>query len=191
MNEYLDKYEENLLQKLLIEISSKGYANNQLLSSEDIDDKWDVIVPEYVVDAVPEIPKYPLVAIAWAAYVGMGVAALWDREWESYSDREDIYSIIKNIRGFDCMDEYVREELYDMKPDSKEYEKVEDVMRGCARICLDTIRKEGVEPQSVEAFYIFSRSVKVMYKIGAAVGLKLLKYHYEKVKINENSNQYS
>ncbi len=183
MNDYLDKYEENLLQLLLREITSAGYANGQLLASEDIDSKWEVIASEYLVDAVPEIASYPLVAIAWSAYVGMGVATLWDKAWEEYGGRDDLYKIIKDVRGFDNMDEYVREGLLQMNPQSKEYENVEDIVRRCAQRCLDAIRHENIEPQSIDAFYIFSRSVKVMYQIGSALALKLMKYNY--IKMNQ------
>jgi len=45
------------------------------------------------------------------------------------------------------------------------------------------IRKEGIEPQSPDAFYVFARSVKVLFKIGVSVALKRLGYKYEKVTI--------
>ena len=46
------------------------------------------------------------------------------------------------------------------------------------------IRREGISPQSPEAFYIYSHSVKVMYKIGVSVILSKLGYKYEKVIVN-------
>jgi hypothetical protein len=43
------------------------------------------------------------------------------------------------------------------------------------------IRKENIEFGSVKAFYVLSRTVKVMYRIGAALQLKRLGYKFEKL----------
>ena len=32
-------------------------------------------------DAVPQIAEYPTVSVAWATYLGMAVAKLWDEDW--------------------------------------------------------------------------------------------------------------
>ncbi len=191
MTNYLDKYEANLMQLLLSEITSAGYSGGQLLGSSDIDEKWDNIAPDYVIDAVPEIASYPLTSLGWAAYVGVGVAALWDKSWEKYRERKDIYSILKGSHSFDYMDEYIREELLMLEPGDKEYHNLEDIIRLCSERCLSAIRRENIEPLSLEAFYIFSRSVKVMYQIGASLGLKLLNYGYHKVDLGSLNHKNS
>jgi hypothetical protein len=136
-----------------------------------------------MVDAVPQIQDYPTVSVAWAGYLGIGLAVLWDRDWVKYKDDSDLYKFFVQPRGFDCMDEFILEELLGVKLESKEFLEVEGVMRSCAKTAVDMIRKEGIEPQSPDAFYVFARSVKVLFKIGVSVALKRLGYKYEKVTV--------
>jgi hypothetical protein len=48
----------------------------------------------------------------------------------------------------------------------------------CAALVLTLIRREGFESQSVEAYYVLIRSVKVMYQIGASIELFRLGYSF-------------
>ena len=47
------------------------------------------------------------------------------------------------------------------------------------------IRKENIEPQSPDAFYVFARSVKVLFKVGVSIALKRLGYKYQKVTVDK------
>lgn len=173
---------EQKLEDILIDIcKSRGFLDNQLMIVDELEDAWHKAAPEYVADAIPQINEYPSVAIAWAGYLGMGIASLWDGEWEKYSDAKELYTLFSTPRGFDSMDEYILEETMNLKLDSKEAQDLENLMRSCAHAALAMIRKEGVESQTKEAFYIFSRSVKVLFKIGVSIRLKQLGYRYEKV----------
>jgi hypothetical protein len=180
---YFDKYEEKLTEVLMRLCTDLGVMNGQLLAAEELEEKWKEIVPEYMVDAVPQIKDYPTVSVAWAGYLGIGLAVLWDRDWVKYKDDSDLYKFFVQPRGFDCMDEFILEELLGVKLESKEFLEVEGVMRSCAKTAVDMIRKEGIEPQSPDAFYVFARSVKVLFKIGVSVALKRLGYKYEKVTV--------
>lgn len=173
---------EQKLEDILIDIcKSKGFIDDSLMIVDELEEAWHKSAPEYVADAIPQIKEYPSVAIAWAGYFGMGVATLWDGQWEKYSDAKELYTLFSTPRGFDAMDEYILEEMLNLKLDSKEALDLEDLMRSCAYAAIGMIRKEGVEPQTKEAFYIFSRSVKVLFKIGVSIRLKQLGYRYEKV----------
>ncbi|WP_321519173.1 hypothetical protein [uncultured Bacteroides sp.] len=180
---YFDKYEEKLTEVLMRLCTDLGVMNGQLLAAEELEEKWKEIVPEYMVDAVPQIKDYPTVSVAWAGYLGIGLAVLWDRDWVKYKDDPNLYKFFVEPRGFDCMDEFILEELLGVKLESKEFLEVEGVMRSCAKTAVDMIRKEGIEPQSPDAFYVFARSVKVLFKIGVSVALKRLGYKYEKVAV--------
>ena len=87
-------------------------------------------------------------------------------------------------RGFDEMDEYVVECLVGYPLTSPEAEKLENTIRKCAYLAETFIRKEGIEPQSVMAFHIFARVVKVFFALGVSVALHLMGYKYEKVKVD-------
>jgi len=95
--------------------------NGQLLVAEELEDKWKEIAPEYMVDAVPQIQDYPTVSVAWAGYLGIGLAVLWDRDWAKYKNDPNLYKFFVEPRGFDCMDEFVVEELLGVGLDSKEF----------------------------------------------------------------------
>ncbi|MFI3305428.1 MAG: hypothetical protein R3Y68_02805 [Rikenellaceae bacterium] len=179
--EYLDQFEERLQESLLRQLTSAGALEGQLLAAEELDAKWATTAPAYVAAAVPQIAEYPSAAIGWAAYVGIGAAVLWDTDWDRYSGEDDFYSLLAAPRGFDELDEYVLQGLLGYALGGKSAERVEGWLRDAAVMAQTMIRKEGVEAQSVMAFHVFARVVRVMYKMGVGVGLRLQGYRYEKV----------
>lgn len=180
-HELLNRYEESLRDALTKHLTEKKALDGRLLEVEELNDKWRTSAPSYMADAVPEIGKHPLVAIAWAMYEGMGAAVLWDKEWNRYETIEDFHKMFTEPRGFDCMDEYITEILLALPLGSKGAEELEDLVRSTAERALSLIRKEQVEAQSVMAFHVFARTTKVMFEAGVAIGLKRLGYNYVKV----------
>ena len=180
-HDILNRYEESLRTTLVKRLTDSQWLAGQLLEVEELNEKWRTSAPSYMADAVPEIAKYPLVAIAWAMYLGMGAATLWDKEWNRYKDVDDLHKLMTEPRGFDCMDEYITEILLCLPLGSAEAEKLEDMVRSTAEAAQLLIRKEGIEAQSVMAFHIFARTTKVMFECGVAVALKRLGYNYVKV----------
>jgi len=178
--EYLDKYENSLLDELVNLCYQEHYLEKRLLETPDITNKWDSISPSYIKDALHEITDYPTVALGWAMYIGMAVAHYWDTEWEIYDKHSNLYEHLRDKRGFDYLDEVVRQQILGL--DSDNFTKCEDLVRRCAQFVQDKIRHEQIEPSSVTAFYIFTRSIYVLYKIGAAVELKRLGYKMEKLQ---------
>lgn len=83
--EYLNNFEEKLQQELLHLCTNYGMLDGTLLAADDIDNRWHDLAPEYVADAVGQIRDYPVVSVAWAAYLGLGVAFGWDEDWEYYA----------------------------------------------------------------------------------------------------------
>lgn len=180
-HDILNRYEESLRTALIKRLTDGKWLDGQLLEVEELNEKWRSSAPSYMADAVPEVAKYPLVAIAWAMYLGMGCAVLWDKEWNRYKDTEDFHKMMTEPRGFDCMDEYITEILLCLPLGSAEAERLEDMVRSTAEAAQLLIRKEGIEAQSVMAFHIFARTTKVMFECGVAVELKRLGYSYVKV----------
>ena len=181
--EFFNNFEENL-ETVLIEIAtSKGLLDGKLYIVDELAEKWGEIAPEYLADAVKEIKDYPTVAIAWAGYIGMGVASLWDSVWDQYSQRANLYAEFAAPRGFDCMDEFVLEEMLNLNLEDKEAVELEGLMRSLSNTSLTLIRKENIEPMSSDAFYVYARTIKVIYKIGVSIILKKLGYKYEKVTV--------
>lgn len=176
--DYLNNYEKSLLLEVLKYLTSLGHLDGKLLETEDINEVWEKVAPSYVADSIKEIAKYPNVALGWAMYVGMAVAKFWDEDWNKYSSKENIYEYLRDKRGYDYLDEVVRGDVLSL--DGELFEQMEELVRRTSSLVLSHIRHEQIEPQSPMAFHVFARSIKVLYKIGAAVELKNLGYKFER-----------
>lgn len=182
---YYNHFQEKLQEALIKICKEKDYMGEHLLEVEELDEKWREMAPEYMVHAVPEFTKYPMVAVAWAAYLGMGAAVVWDTNWDEFKEKKDLYDFFVKPRGFDQLDDYIMEEFMGFKPDTEEYKSVASLFQSLAETALNMIRKENIEAQSNDAFHIFARTVKIMFKIGISVALKMLGYKYEKMTIKQ------
>ncbi len=183
---YLENFESRITDELLRLCKQYSVLDGTLLATDDIDSRWNELAPEYMVDAVPNIADYPTVAIAWAGYLGMAVAHQWDADWSTHS--KDEYKTYHGEQGFDDMDEHIVRDLIGFHLESKEAKNIEDMMRRLGETALTLIRRERIEPQSPMAFHVYSRVVKVMYKIGAAIELKRLGYKFEQVNLPNMTN---
>ena len=176
--DYLNNYEKSLLSEVLKYLTSLGHLDGKLLETEDINEVWEKVAPSYVADSIKEIAKYPNVALGWAMYVGMAVARFWDEDWNCYSSKENLYEYLRDKRGYDYLDEVVRGDVLSL--DGELFEQMEELVRRTSSMVLSHIRHEQIEPQSPIAFHVFARSIRVLYKIGAAVELKNLGYKFER-----------
>ena len=120
---------DNLTRELIKLCTSRHMLNNQLYDIPELSEKWHQSAPQYMADAVPEIAKYPMVAIAWALYYGMGDAVYWDGAWDSVKDCDDLYKFMRDKRGFDYMDEFVTEELIGIKLNSTKKRDIDDAQK--------------------------------------------------------------
>ncbi|MBE6233562.1 MAG: hypothetical protein E7118_03705 [Bacteroidales bacterium] len=179
---YYDAYEENLQREILKMCTSLGMLDGELLSSEDIDHKWKEWAPEYIAEALPEVNSYPEFAIACAGYAGMAVAQLWDTDWGR--NHNTAYVTLHGPRGFDDMDEHIVQKILGLTLDSADAKQIMNILLCCAQKAVDFIRHEQIEHQTVKAFHIFARTVKVMYRTGAALQLKRLGYKFHKVDLS-------
>ncbi|MBR5336132.1 MAG: hypothetical protein IKV23_07660 [Bacteroidaceae bacterium] len=179
--EYLQNFEKRVQDELLKLCTSYKMLDGVLLSSEDVEARWEPLALDYMSDAVAQINEYPAVAVAWAGYMGMAVANLWDKDWEAHCNDE--YRSLYGEAGFDDMDEHIVRDIIGLPLASPQAKEIEEMMRRCAYSALSLIRHEDILPQSPMAYYTFARTVKVMYRIGAAIELKRLGYKFEKVDL--------
>jgi len=180
--QYFDKYEENLQREILKMCSSLGMLDGELLASEDIDFKWKEWAPEYIAVALPEVNNYPDFAIACAGYAGMAAAHWWDEDWGRHHSAE--FDSLLGPRGFDDMDEHIVQKILGLTLASVEAKQIMNILLCCAQKASTFIRHEQIEHQTVKAFHIFARTVKVMFRTGAALELKRLGYKFQKVDLN-------
>ena len=101
--EYLDAFEQRVSQALVESCTADGLLDGQMIDVEELDGKWRTSAPEYMAAAVPQIVDYPAAAVAWACYLGMGAAVLWDKSWGEYKNVDDWYALMASPRGFDCI----------------------------------------------------------------------------------------
>ena len=180
--EYLQNFEKGLAEQLTKALSDKKLLGGYTFEVEELAQMWHKCAPDYMADAVPQIADYPLAAIAWAAYFGAGAAVLWDKQ--AIKEEENTHIRLRDARGFDEMDEYVAYLMLDNGVKQADIDRVEDALRSAAQSAETAIRKEDIEPQSIMAFHIFARVVKIFFVLGLSVALYLMGYKYEKVKVD-------
>lgn len=172
-----DAFEATLRRELIKLCTEFEMMNGQLLRSDDIDAKWDGFARDYMIDAVHEFNEYPEASLAWAGYLGMGVARHWDEDWRRHAS--DTYASYYGPRGFDDMDEHILLGVLGYALDSEQAKEVNAMLSRCAQLVLTLIRREGFESQSVEAYYVLIRSAKVMFQIGQSLELYRLGYSFQ------------
>lgn len=184
--EYLNRFENKLQEELVRLCTSYKMLDGVLLETDDINEHWHKLAPEYVADAVNEIANYPVVSVAWAAYLGMAVAYAWDVDWPTFQKAP--YQAYYGEQGFDDMDEHIVKNLLGIKLDSEEAQGIEKMLRRCGETAVSLIRYENIEPQSPMAFHVFARAVKTMFRIGASLELYRMGYKFQKVNLAEKGD---
>ncbi len=170
--EYLDRFESILEEGLLRLSSNLGLTDGEMLSSDDIVSKWnDSLMQEYVGDAVENFNSYPEVVIAWAAYLGMGVAHDWDAGFDRFSVRR--YRDYYGPRGYDDMDEHI---VAAIGADESWEVKLRLSLQSLAVAAQGLMRHEGVEADTERGFFVLVRIYSVMFRLGASIELKRLGY---------------
>lgn len=183
LKKYLEIFEDRLQQELLRLCTNYKFLDGTLLATDDIDNYWQVLAPEYIADAVTQVQEYPTVSVAWAAYLGMAVAYGWDIDWNTISKAK--YRDFYGEQGFDDMDEHLIRDIIGIPLDSMDAKEIEEMIRRCAQTTIDLIRREQIEPQSPTAFHVFTCAVRAMYRTGSAIQLKRMGYKFEKVNLGD------
>lgn len=85
------------------------------------------------------------------------------------------------------MDEYIVQNILEFSLDSTEAKQIMNILLCCAQKATTFIQHEQIEHQTVKAFHIFARTVKVMFRTGVALELKRLGYKFQKIDLNRVS----
>lgn len=152
-----------------------GRVDSCLPECPDVEELWEKIGRAYLPDGVREFGGYPTVSLGWMMYVGMAVAKLWDTEWEIYSKIDDLYAYLRDKRGYDSMDEYIRGDV--LRLDAGGYADMERLVGECASRVYSALRRHSVEPGTPEAFRAYVSCLHQLYLMGAAVQLNAMGYH--------------
>ena len=107
----MESFENQLHQDLHQFLLSMNEIDTRLPECPDVEEKWEQIAKAYIPDGIKEFNDFPSASLGWMMYIGMAVAKFWDEDWETYSNMDDLYIYMKNKRGYDAMDEYIREDV--------------------------------------------------------------------------------
>lgn len=178
---YLDKFENEVNDKIAKYLIAKDAIDTILPDAFDIMERWEKICMAYLPDGVKEFNNYPTVSLGWMMFIGMAVAKMWDEDWEMYSKFDDIYkSILLKGKGYDNMDEYICKDI--LKLDLKEEEKISNLVADTSSMVYSLLMHEGFEAGTPTAFNAYVRCLHQLYYYGAAVELKRLGYHMTKME---------
>ena len=84
------------------------------------------------------------------------------------------------------MDEHIVQNILGLSLDSPDAKQIMNILLCCAQSAVTFIQHEQIEHQTVKAFHIFARTVKVLYRIGAALQLRRLGYKFHKVDLSRS-----
>ena len=200
MNEFEDKLHEDLHQFLL----SMKEVDERLPECPDVEEKWESIAKAYIPDGIREFQEFPSASLGWMMYIGMAVAKLWDTEWEVmeqreqsdacidsaesrqnstggqiYSNLDNLYVYLRDKRGYDSMDEYIREEVLQLT--GVDYTALEKLVGECASRVYNALMHQHIEPGTKEAFNAYVSCLHQLYLMGVAIQLKRMGYHMTKM----------
>ena len=154
-------------------------VDERLPECPDAEEKWEEIAKAYLPDGIREFNDYPTASLGWMMYIGMAVAKMWDTEWAIYSKVENLYAYMRDKRGYDQMDEYIREEVLQLQGEG--YTILEKVTGECASRVYHALMHQQIEPGTKDAFYAYVSCLHQLYLFGAAMQLNRMGYHMTKM----------
>ncbi len=184
--ENIRQYTSSLESHLLRLAEEEGLLGKQLLETEDLTELFSSVTKAYLVDAIPDFEKYPLVSLGWIAFVGMAMAALWDSDWERYGaiKPETLYQQIRDARGWDELDEYVLEDVLGFGKESDKAKLYTAFLRRASEQSHSLLMREGAEPSSPLAFQLYTHTLYALYRLGIALALSLFGYKLQQSQAN-------
>ncbi len=172
-------FEEQLHQDLHQFLQSMKEIDVRLPECPDVEEKWEQIAKAYIPDGIREFNDFPSASLGWMMYIGMAVAKFWDAEWEIYSKIEDLYDYMRDKRGYDSMDEYIREDVLLLR--GVDYTVLEKLVGECAFRVYNALRHQNIEPGTKEAFNAYVSCLHQLYLFGVAMQLNRMGYYMKKM----------
>lgn len=175
----MQAFEELLHNDLNQYLTGLKEMDEHLPECPDVEDKWAEIADAYIPDGIREFQNYPSASLGWMMYIGMAVAKMWDTEWQIYSHIENLYAYLRDKRGYDAMDEYIREDVLRLR--GSDYDALEKLVGECASRVNNALTHQHFEPGTREAFNGYVTCLHQLYLFGAAVQLKRMGYRMQKM----------
>lgn len=153
-----------------------GLLDERTPECPDLEQLWQPIGKAYLPDGLHEFNSYPLVSLGWIMFVGMALAQYWDEDWEKYSAKsaEEIYTSLRDARGFDNMDDYILQDVLHL--DATQAERESEIAGKCASIANHALLTSGIEPGTTEAAKAYLAALHILYLTGIRRRLTALGY---------------
>ena len=114
----MEDFAATLLTDLHLYLTKCDAVDERLPECPDVEAKWPPIAEAYLPDGVREFANYPIASLGWMMFIGMAIAKFWDEDWEKYGKTDDLYTPMRDKRGFDNLDEYILDEVLDLHGDA-------------------------------------------------------------------------
>lgn len=173
------EFEQNLLKDLYSYLKLHGEVDDMMPDAPDIEQMWVPVANSYLPDGVREFQQYPLTSLGWVMYVGMAVAQKWDNDWDAFSKAEDPYAALRDVRGYDEMDEYIAEDILKLVP--AKCDELSKLVGNCAARTYNYLMHQGVEAGTAQAMQAYMGCLHQLYLMGACVQLHRMGYHMVKM----------
>ncbi len=175
----MEQFENQLHYDLHRFLVSMEEADERLPECPDVEKKWDEIAKEYIPDGIREFNEFPSASLGWMMYIGMAVAKFWDVEWDIYSKIENLYVYMRDKRGYDNIDEYIREEVLMLS--GADYTALEIIVGECASRVYNALLHQDIEPGTKDAFNAYVTCLRQLYLMGVAMQLRRMGYRMTKM----------
>ena len=175
----MEQFEKQLHNDLHQFLVSMKEVDERLPECPDVEEKWEEIAKAYIPDGIREFNDFPSASLGWMMYIGMAVAKYWDVEWEIYSKIENLYAFMRDKRGYDSMDEYIREEVLMLS--GADYTALEISVGECASRVYNALLHQDIEPGTKDAFNAYVTCLRQLYLMGVAMQLRRMGYRMTKM----------
>lgn len=175
----IEQFEVALHGDLKQYLLTQGEVDKHMPECPDVEERWQTIGEAYLPDGIREFQHYPTASLGWMMYIGMAIARFWDEEWSLYSHIANLYALLRDKRGYDQLDEYVREDVLLLRGD--DYDRTEALVSECASRTHAQLMRQGFEPGTTDAMRGYVACLRQLYLMGMSVELHRLGYHMEKL----------
>ncbi len=173
--EMVAAFEEKVRRDLTEFLQHKEALDEHIPECPDVEEKWSLVARAYMPDGAREFQNYPVVSLGWMMLIGMAMAFYWDTDWEKNAARTDFYEKLRDMRGYDNMDEAVVQDLLGYRDEAAE--KVTELVAECASRVYSLLSHEHVEPGTEAALGCYIAALHQLYLAGMTMELNALGYH--------------
>ena len=114
----MENFAAKLLENLHRYLADRGAVDEPMPECPDVEAKWIPVAESYLPDGAREFNLYPIASLGWMMFIGMAIAKYWDVDWEKYGKIDNLYTPLRDKRGYDNLDEYILDEVLDIHGDA-------------------------------------------------------------------------